>query len=407
MALAAASSHQWHDASLWSDTDFEQFATAHRRLAYEDECSMSAVCQVFGDDCKSQFDMFGGEVLMALIVVYTFKILGTICDGHLTAIVGRIVEKLGVPEDVAGATFMAMSSSAPEVILTIVSTFLVESSSGAACVVGSALFNLQIIVGVLPLVSTTGPLKINWFVAYRDCIYYFFSLIELGIFCWDGKITWWESLIMILTYGTYVLFFIFYNQKWMEFYGLHLENDIQGTREFTDGQPIRYPELCRKLTKEKLSEKELQTRWTNLKRVDWMSEEELDDFFKYRMLKYFDIEENREPGSEPSPSAEVIGLDSVVLFNGVHVPASQIGAKLPDLGVEKRSASDDPHRMETKGKISTLEMQVKDVDQRIRKYKASTAFAAVAAQTLDKRKAAMVESLKALKGEIGELEEEN
>merc|ERR1719487_2476467 len=114
---------------------------------------MSLCCQAFGDDCKSDFDMYGGVALMALLVIYTFKVLGTICDGHLTAIVGRIVDKLGIPEDVAGATFMAMSSSAPEVILAWISTFLVPSDAGASCIVGSALFNLLIIVGVLPLVS--------------------------------------------------------------------------------------------------------------------------------------------------------------------------------------------------------------------------------------------------------------
>merc|ERR1719247_1941293 len=137
-----------------------------RRLSYEEECAMSICCNVMGKNCKSDYDMYGGVAISALIVVYTFKVLGYICDGHLTAIVQRIVDKLGVPEDVAGATFMAMSSSAPEVILSIITTMLIPSSGGAACIVGSALFNLLIIVGVLPLVSSTGPLKINWFVTY-------------------------------------------------------------------------------------------------------------------------------------------------------------------------------------------------------------------------------------------------
>lgn len=376
---------------------------------------MSIVCQVFGDDCKSDFDMYGGVVLMALIVMYTFKVLGSICDGHLTTVVQTIVDKLGIPADVAGATFMAMASSAPEVFLTLISTFLMPSSAGVSCIAGSALFNLLIIVGVLPLVSSTGPLKINWFCTYRDCIYYGLSIIELSIFCLDGKITWWESLILVLTYLTYVIFFAFFNASWMEYYGLDLENDIQGSREY-NGQVVRYPQLCRMLSKEKLSEKELQGRWADLKQVDWMSEVDLDTFFKARMLKYFESDDSVDTPttSTTEPDPEVIGLHSVVLPIDMGsekkivydmTPEKKIAFKLDDKVVDQDD-SDAPQRMETKGKISDLQIKVNDLNTRIQKYQRSHAFAAVAMQTLEKRRSAYEQSLKVLKDEIDSTESE-
>lgn len=312
-----------------------------RRLSYEEECTLSISCKLFGPDCHSEFDQYGGAVLMALVVLYTFKVLGSLCDGHLTAVVQRIVDRLGIPADVAGATFMAMASSAPEVALTIFSTFLLPSASGAACVVGSALFNLQIIVGVLPLVSITGPLQISWYVSCRDCLYYAFSLIELLIFCLDGKIEWWEALIMVLTYSTYVVYLAFYNASVMRHYGLETEEDVQGTREF-DGEKVKFPAfkvMCNMRPGEKMSEKEMQLRWMDLKRTDWKSEAELDEFFQAHVFRYFDTENGAhahdegaaEPEPSPSPAPEPIGLEQVVLFQqgGAAAAAKPKPEKMP------------------------------------------------------------------------------
>ena len=89
---------------------------------------LSVLSAVLGESCQTDFDTQGGFVLWAALVLYTFYVLAGLCDGHLTGVLEKIVEKLRIPEDVAGATFLAMSSSAPELFCSIVSTFAFSPS---------------------------------------------------------------------------------------------------------------------------------------------------------------------------------------------------------------------------------------------------------------------------------------
>lgn len=51
------------------------------------------------------------------------------------------VADLKLSKDVAGATFMAFATSAPELFVNVIGTFLTESDLGVGTVVGSAVFN--------------------------------------------------------------------------------------------------------------------------------------------------------------------------------------------------------------------------------------------------------------------------
>lgn len=193
-------------------------------MGYSDECSLSLLCSIGGEDCKTDFDTYGGFLLWALFMLYTFKILANICDGHLTSVLELIVEKLHISEDVAGATFLAMSSSAPELFNSVVSTFVLVSPSGVGNIVGSALFNLLCIIGVLPLCSKTGPLKIWWYPTVRDAFFYALSVGELLYVIADGEVVLWEAALMLLTYFVYVFYF-FLNERILQFFGWSAPTD--------------------------------------------------------------------------------------------------------------------------------------------------------------------------------------
>ena len=45
-------------------------------------------------------------------------------------------------KDVAGATFMAAATSAPELFVNVVGTFITEGDIGVGTIVGSAVFNI-------------------------------------------------------------------------------------------------------------------------------------------------------------------------------------------------------------------------------------------------------------------------
>lgn len=163
--------------------------------------------QIAGPDCKVDFDTKGGVLIYVFLMLYSFWILAKLCDGHLTRSLEVIVERLGLSEDVAGATFLAMASSAPELFCSVIATFVMENPSGVGNIVGSALFNLLCIIGVLPVVSKTGPLAIWWYPTARDSMFYLIAILEMFIFIEDGRILMYEALVMCFSYAAYVAYF--------------------------------------------------------------------------------------------------------------------------------------------------------------------------------------------------------
>ena len=73
--------------------------------------------------------------------------LAIICDDFFVPSLEVISEKLDLSEDVAGATFMAAGSSAPELFTAIVGVAW-DSDVGVGTIVGSALFNILIIIAL-------------------------------------------------------------------------------------------------------------------------------------------------------------------------------------------------------------------------------------------------------------------
>ena len=79
---------------------------------------------------------------------------------------------LQLSPDVAGATFLAAGSSAPELFTSVADTFAGESEGfGMGTIVGSAMFNILVIVA-LSAAATTEVLTIDWRPVCRDCGFY-------------------------------------------------------------------------------------------------------------------------------------------------------------------------------------------------------------------------------------------
>jgi Ca2+/Na+ antiporter len=104
-------------------------------------------------------------LVYTLVTLYTFLALAIICDEYFCESLEAISEALSLSEDVAGATFMAAGSSAPELFTAIVTTLITGGSAGLGTIVGSAVFNIMVIVGVTALCAGQ-KLKIYW---YRTC----------------------------------------------------------------------------------------------------------------------------------------------------------------------------------------------------------------------------------------------
>uniref|UniRef100_A0A671NNN3 Sodium/potassium/calcium exchanger 3-like n=1 Tax=Sinocyclocheilus anshuiensis TaxID=1608454 RepID=A0A671NNN3_9TELE len=83
-----------------------------------------------------------------------FYALALVCDDYFVPSLEKICERLHLSEDVAGATFMAAGSSAPELFTSVIGVFITKGDLGVGTIVGSAEiyfgfkinFNLNIVV---------------------------------------------------------------------------------------------------------------------------------------------------------------------------------------------------------------------------------------------------------------------
>lgn len=154
------------------------------------ETEISFIGIIFGNlyceaafSCNRQFDQYGGILVWVALMLYMFKALGTICDEYFVPALEVIVEKLDISNDVAGATFMAAGSSAPELFTSLVATFLIVNEGGVGTIVGSAIFNILVIIGITAFVACKDrDLPIWWYPLSRDCAFYVFAVAELVVF---------------------------------------------------------------------------------------------------------------------------------------------------------------------------------------------------------------------------------
>lgn len=80
----------------------------------------------------------GGLIIHLLVATYTFLGLAIVCDEYFVASLDRICEELKMSPDVAGATFMAAGSSAPELATVVIGVFFAKDDIGRDCLVYDA-----------------------------------------------------------------------------------------------------------------------------------------------------------------------------------------------------------------------------------------------------------------------------
>lgn len=113
------------------------------------------------------------------------------------------VPELNVKEDVAGATFMAMATSSPELFINCVGTFITEGDIGVGTVVGSAVFNILAVPACCGIFASSA-IQLDWWSVTRDCIFYGLSVIALIAVIYDHQIMWYEAACLVAAYGVYL-----------------------------------------------------------------------------------------------------------------------------------------------------------------------------------------------------------
>nr|XP_050850465.1 sodium/potassium/calcium exchanger 3 isoform X1 [Vespula vulgaris]XP_050850466.1 sodium/potassium/calcium exchanger 3 isoform X1 [Vespula vulgaris]XP_050850467.1 sodium/potassium/calcium exchanger 3 isoform X1 [Vespula vulgaris]XP_050850468.1 sodium/potassium/calcium exchanger 3 isoform X1 [Vespula vulgaris]XP_050850469.1 sodium/potassium/calcium exchanger 3 isoform X1 [Vespula vulgaris]XP_050850470.1 sodium/potassium/calcium exchanger 3 isoform X1 [Vespula vulgaris]XP_050850471.1 sodium/p len=166
-------------------------------------CTPPAI-EDFPHDLFDEAQRQGGAVVVHVIVsLYLFIALAVVCDKFFVPAVEKICHALSMSKDVAGATFMAAATSAPELFVNAIGTFITEGDIGVGTIVGSAVFNIL----AVPACCGIGAgmvVPLDWWPVSRDCLAYGVTVAILICIIHDERVEWYEALTLVLLYIVYI-----------------------------------------------------------------------------------------------------------------------------------------------------------------------------------------------------------
>ena len=186
-------------------------AATARRFARGSETASLGVGRTLlsSSTCKptKDWELPGGIFLYFIGVFYLFIGIAIVCDDFFVGSLEKICEVLGLSDDVAGATFMAAGSSAPELASSAMSLINsgTDNAIGVGTIVGSAVFNILVIIGTT-VIFAGQTLTLDWKPLARDCGFYCAAIIGIVATFNGGRIDWWEGLIYVFLYCVYIAF---------------------------------------------------------------------------------------------------------------------------------------------------------------------------------------------------------
>jgi len=160
-------------------------------------------------------------IVYILILLVSFYILAKVVDDYFVESLDKIAERLKMSHDAAGATLMAIGSSAPELFVALFAVLRPDGNHeviGIANIVGSALFNLLVITGGAAIMRKA---IIAWQAVVRDLFFYAVSVGLLLYVLIDGKINYTEAAILIGVYIIYVIVVIY----WKKMFSYNEQNE--------------------------------------------------------------------------------------------------------------------------------------------------------------------------------------
>ncbi|MCP4180133.1 MAG: calcium/sodium antiporter [bacterium] len=145
-------------------------------------------------------------------LLLSFYILAKVVDDYFVESLDKLANKLKMSSDAAGATLMAVGSSAPELFVALFAVFHPDGNHeaiGVGNIVGSALFNILAIVGAAAIVRNS---NIAWQSVVRDLAFYAIAIGMLLFVFHDGKVELHDALLFIGVYIVYVVFVVYWRR---------------------------------------------------------------------------------------------------------------------------------------------------------------------------------------------------
>lgn len=175
-------------------------------------------------------------VLCLVILLISFYLLARVCDDYFVVSLEHIAERLKLSHDMTGATLMAIGSSAPELFVSLLALIKPgnHAAIGLGTIVGSALFNILVIIGVTASIKKA---TIPWQPIVRDLLFYTIAILLLMFFFQTGYISLLESSVLVSTYFLY-LFAVFYWRRLFPY-----EDQSTTAEEYEEEVASKFPKI--------------------------------------------------------------------------------------------------------------------------------------------------------------------
>ncbi len=147
-----------------------------------------------------------------VLLVISFVAMHFISKRYFIESLDHISKKLRLSSDMAGSTLMAAGSSAPELAVALFAILLKgnHEAIGIGTIVGSALFNILVITGVVMYIRR--KTKLIWQPIFRDIIFYILAILLLAYTFYTGRINLLSGLLLVGTYLLYIIVVYFWKR---------------------------------------------------------------------------------------------------------------------------------------------------------------------------------------------------
>jgi len=149
---------------------------------------------------------YAGLVIWMPMALYLMAGQFVICEEYFVPILAQLGDRLQMAEDVQGATLLAVGSSSPELFTAMLGAlFIPEDNPGPGTNVGSAVFNMCIIIG-LSAIFAPRQVKLQMVPFLRDSICYLIGLVQLYMFytvITPGEMDILESILLVAWWMLY------------------------------------------------------------------------------------------------------------------------------------------------------------------------------------------------------------
>ena len=145
-----------------------------------------------------------------VIIALMIHIIGTIADGAFMEWTEYFKKKWKMSNFVAGETIQALGTSAPEISISLIGLYILNENPalGMATIVGSAVFQITIVIGV-PILLADKSAKLDPKGLLRTASVYGGSVVLLWLFVQTGNaLVWWELAILAIYHILYIVFLL-------------------------------------------------------------------------------------------------------------------------------------------------------------------------------------------------------